>query len=330
MRDRDELIARRPAQVGNLDGIPLADRDRANRVVLDRHLAAGPDSHPADRYQTLATLQQAATVHLVDGEPVQMRRYLHTFRPDDDKVAVAIGPHDLDRHDGHAAILIPGTKVRFDRFATQIGRAERLDLQLRSDDADYAAGGLTMVWLGYRNPKNLAAALLPTYANRGGARLAGTVAGLRATLRDADIGLIGHSYGSKVALRATTHHDAAPDTITLVAPPGGGRQLDVAADRLGRDIDVMWYGNDFLNRDAPVGRRAPTAILRLAHGAALRDGTPNVRTWERPAAPDVIDGYDGGPHSAYFYDDDAIAAIARSALGRQTLDMQPADQQALR
>jgi hypothetical protein len=208
---RDEVIARAPELIGQLDGPPAWARDEANRLHLDRVLA-DPDAEGREAAE--ATARELATREAA-GEVVQ----LYQFVPEDDLVALATG--DLDAADA-VAVVVPGI------FTTPGEDLDDLadDAAAISGAAAAAAPGVavaSIAWLGYRTPRALAPAATPHAAQVGGTALSAALDGLSA-MRGPDPArttVVAHSYGTVVTDRAA----AAPgrlraDALVLVGSPG--------------------------------------------------------------------------------------------------------------
>jgi Alpha/beta hydrolase len=205
------LISRHPAVVGALDGLPAWARDRANRLVLDRALAAPEPSAVARAAAAeIARLERA-------GRPVQV----HLF--DERGLRVALGLGDLDSADS-VALLVPGLATTPDddltAVAADVGRV--LDAAAAVPGAGAVAG---IAWLGYRPPRGLGIPFRGA-ARRGGRALDGTLDGLAAARRavgreGARTTVLGHSYGTVVVDEAADAPGRlAADAVVLLGSPG--------------------------------------------------------------------------------------------------------------
>ncbi|MFD0594624.1 alpha/beta hydrolase [Catellatospora coxensis] len=218
--ERAWLVAMRPEELGRLDGVPAAVRDRANRELLDRELdrlrdaaAAHP---PAPGAQQRLTELTGLAARLDQTDP---RAYLLRLDPSGDgRLVVAFG--DPDAGD-HVATYVPGVGTSLDGFAVEVDRAAAL--QARAAALAPGATTATVMWLGYDPPDGLdAASERAALAARGdlGAFQAGLVASHEG--EPAHLSLIGHSYGSLTVGVAERDGTVAADEIVALGSPGMG------------------------------------------------------------------------------------------------------------
>lgn len=218
--ERAWLVALRPEELGRLDGVPAAVRDRANRELLDRELdrlrdaaAAHP---PAPGAQERLTSLTGLAVRLDQASP---RAYLLRLDPrGDGRVVVAFG--DPDSSD-HVATYVPGVGTSLDRFAGEADRAAALQSRAAAQAPD--ATTATVMWLGYDPPDGLdAASERAALAARGD--LGAFQAGLAAAHEGdpAHLSLIGHSYGSLAVGVAERDGAVVADEIIALGSPGMG------------------------------------------------------------------------------------------------------------
>lgn len=218
--ERAWLVALRPEELGRLDGVPAAVRDRANRELLDRELDRLRDAaaaHPPapGAHERLAALTGLAG-RLDQASP---RAYLLRLDPSGDgRVVVAFG--DPDGSD-HVATYVPGVGTSLDRFAGEVDRAAALQARAAALAPD--ATTATVMWLGYDPPDGLdAASERAALAARGD--LSAFQAGLAAAHEDgpAHLSLIGHSYGSLTVGVAEREGAVVADEIIALGSPGMG------------------------------------------------------------------------------------------------------------
>lgn len=169
--------------------------------------------------------------HGAKGEPFS----LLTLQVEDGRVLAAVARGDVD-HAKNVATIVPGISTTVNgKLGGEIDRAGVIR------DAAVAEGNLptkdvaVVSWLGYKAPPgpsffdmegNLDIAT-PDLARKGAVKLAGFETGLAASRRygagDANITLIGHSYGSAVSGMATTMtRDGDVDNVILCGSPGMG------------------------------------------------------------------------------------------------------------
>ncbi|TQM58508.1 alpha/beta hydrolase [Humibacillus xanthopallidus] len=260
--ERRQLVQERPESVGPRDGLPGADRDQANRILLDRVeraargrlavLEAGGEPLPEEvgaggsAVLALGLSERAGALELVRGRLDALRAVRAVLGRQDGarrrlllldvagrhpKAAVAIGEVDTAPH---VATFVGG-------FTTTVGgdldRYDRELARLRSSSSGMAHGDVAVVtWLGYAAPQ-ADEVLTPSrtvmssgVAARGGEELAAFVTGLDASREvPADQSVLAHSYGSVVlsfALRRPTGIDRA----ALFGSPGTGGAVRSVVD----------------------------------------------------------------------------------------------------
>jgi hypothetical protein len=260
--ERGRLVRERPEWVGPRDGLPMADRDAANRTLLDRAeraargrllaLEAGgaplPDEVGSGGTALLALglSERAVALELVRGRlaalaavrAVLSRRdgarrtlVLLDLRGRHPLAAVAIGEVDTA---AHVATFVGG-------FTTTVsGDLDRYDrdlARLRSSAAGMARGDVAVVtWLGYAAPQ-ADEVLSPTrtvlssrVAAGGGEQLAAFMAGLDASREvPADQSVLAHSYGS-VVLSFALRRPTGVDRVALFGSPGTGGAVRSVVD----------------------------------------------------------------------------------------------------
>jgi hypothetical protein len=179
------LVVTDAAWVGALDGVPIAFRDAANRLLLDRRqadldttrrlVAHGRDRHPIDELRRgLRALSDRLSRQ--DGP----RAYL--LRLDlagDGRAVVALG--DPDRA-GNVLTHVPGMTADLGSYGGELSRAEQV--AVRAAELGPAVSTSTVMWLDYDAPDFVDEA---AGAGRAGAGAAGATRfqnGLRATMTE--------------------------------------------------------------------------------------------------------------------------------------------------
>ncbi len=249
---RASLARGAPELVGNLDGVPTAVRDRANREFLDAtvdSLAAQIDqlgrAERADAEKRLHMLQEIQESLITkSGEPARSLLSVDTAWPG--RAAVVIG--DLQTAD-YVSFMVPGmfftvdgqmvdwTVISQDLHAEQVdwvATLGRTDPELR--DATVA----TVSWIGYQTPGVLDIASLDL-AKDGAVFLSDAVAGVQQT-RVGDepyVSLITHSYGSTATMIALADGELAVDSLVIIGSPGSAAQ---SVDDLGMTADTVFVG----------------------------------------------------------------------------------------
>ncbi|BCY05600.1 alpha/beta hydrolase [Actinoplanes sp. L3-i22] len=223
--ERYWLLAVDPGSVAGLDGVPAADRDLANRLLLDDRrddlLRHGGDPRGLDRLASRLADERGPRAYLI-GLDVS----------GDGRAVVAFG--DPDRA-ANVLTHVPGMTADLASLDHELVRAERV--ATRATELGPAAATSSLVWLDYDAPDFLQEAWSARPAEEGAAGLRRFQDGLRAT-HDGPAArqtVLGHSYGSLVVGKAATGALAA-DGVVFVGSPGVGVDsaagLTVPADRV--------------------------------------------------------------------------------------------------
>ncbi|GAA0440484.1 hypothetical protein Aca07nite_28820 [Actinoplanes capillaceus] len=222
--ERNWLLVTDPAAFAGADGIPVADRDIANRLLLDdRHSES--DRHGAGLDRLRARLAD-------DSGP---RAYLVSLGLDGDgRAVVALG--DPDRA-SHILTHVPGMTSDLASLGGELTRAERV--AVRAGELDPGRTTSAVLWLGYDAPDFLHEAFSTRQAVDGSAGLRRFQESLRVTHDGppAHQTLLGHSYGSLVVGTAAATEGLAADRLVFVGSPGVG--VDSAAG-LKVPADQIW------------------------------------------------------------------------------------------
>ncbi|MFC8224185.1 alpha/beta hydrolase [Streptomyces sp. NPDC057287] len=234
--EQRELTERHPSVVGNLDGVPLELRYRANALALRA-------SHDP-RYASLA------------GSGRQILAFDPRGRG---QVAEVFG--DL-RSARHVSVVVPGSDIdagTFDRrgdvYGTPAGMA-------RSLYEETAPGGAVIAWAGYTTPVGLGLdAATGGLAEAGAERLTLFTAGLAADGLPAPV-VFCHSYGSVVCGIAASGLGAT-DLVVFGSP--GMRADDVAGLHTGARVWAAKDDTDWID-DVP-----HVEVAGLGHGADPTD-----------------------------------------------------------
>ena len=245
--ERQRLADEEPQRIGNLNGIPVAIRDYANRKVLNqdldrvRHAASGagvpaetvlasPDKYgltQADvtRYRNAEKVQKGIDVNArmrPDGSP-RYPVFLHTYEPEafggQGRAAIAIGnPDEAD----NTTVLVPGTgnSVRDGYFERPDGLNVYQEIQRAAPDKTNSV----VMWMGYDAPDSPTDTRIAEtgLARQGGSLLAPDVNAFDVTNGDKDshVTVIGHSYGSTTVADAAAGFGMRTDDVVLVGSPG--------------------------------------------------------------------------------------------------------------
>ncbi len=293
--ERDTLTTLAPSVVGNLEGVPYAVRDRANRAVLATGLA---DHSAAAAVTAMLGQVRDALVHEV-GAP---DRYLITLDTRGaGRAAIAVG--DLDTA-ADVTVVVPGM---FFTVTGQMADFTNTANDLYTEQATVAGlaapgsgnGVAVVAWMGYRTP-DLSNIMSLGMAKTGGERLARTVGGLR-EIRDGDeprVNIVAHSYGSTAALMALASGEMSADTLTVLGSPGSdvrtSADLAVSAGQVfvgdahsdpiagsgyfGTDPGSAGFGSTVLDLTGGVDVQEAGEVFRrpVGHNDYLKPGTASL------------------------------------------------------
>ncbi|MER5279658.1 alpha/beta hydrolase [Streptomyces sp. NPDC002809] len=229
-QQRDRYLELSPDRIGGLDGIPVADRDTANRRNLPGLISDLEGRSDKKSKEQLAGLREIDR-QLKEGSQPPM--YLIGISDEGNgRAIVAYGNPDTSQN---VSAYVPGLNTSLDEeFAkNDLKRARDTAIGAQGYDPSSAA----IVWLGYDTPQtpdgmqSLAVAGTGR-AEKGGAAYYDFMGGITATNQNKDPHLtaIGHSYGSRTVGAATQRLGGIPgvDDIILVGSPGVG--VDHAVD----------------------------------------------------------------------------------------------------
>ncbi|XVU26290.1 alpha/beta hydrolase [Actinoplanes sp. CA-054009] len=271
---RHWLLVAEPGLVAGLDGVPAADRDVANRLLLDNRRAdidravAEARGGDRDRLREVRDGLAALSDRLADGDGP--RAYLLRLDPaGEGRAVVAVG--DPDRA-GNVLTHVPGMTADLASFGGELSRAERV--AARAAELGPQVASSAVLWLDYDAPDFVDEAARPRQAEAAAPALRRFQEGLRAGHEGppARQTVLGHSYGSLVVGRAAAGPGIDADSVVFVGSPGVG--VDSASDLHPRSGEV-WSttaGNDVIQWTAV----APGGLARdLATAAAV----PFVGPW---------------------------------------------------
>ena len=232
---RSSLLVTAPQLVGNLDGVPLDARGRANLRLLHQSAEAVrtgiASSGRGERFGAEQQLVMFAEVEralkpAASGE----RRTLLSFDPAGaGTAAIVIG--DLSTADS-VSVLVPGAFVLVSGQVVQwTDSAQALhDERTGWVDRTWSAGSqpgtrptvATVAWIGYQTPGPFEVTKLD-FASKGRDALARVIQGVQDARTDDEpfVSVIAHSYGSTAAMMALTEYDFEIDALAVVGSPGG-------------------------------------------------------------------------------------------------------------
>jgi Alpha/beta hydrolase len=299
--ERRTYIEAFPERIGNMDGIPAAVRDEANRCALARdermlreeleYYTAVANGQPIPahlkywnyHYTEADTAAAPAKVAAINSNLDRLEkikeavsgpdRALLIYEPGSTppRAAVAIG--DVDTAD-HVAVLVPGTGANVTddirKMSTQAKSLREAAIRQLKGEGTVA----TVAWIDYAAPTNLFWAALPHSSSSASTELASFTKGLDVTHVDAhgnpaDVHLTvgGHSYGATVVGKASALASSGIDDVIVYGAPGVGANPAAGVGR------YSMLNEDDLIRFSHV--TAPLINLTPTHGAVPYD-------WEDP------------------------------------------------
>jgi hypothetical protein len=244
---RDSYIKNESQRIGGMDGVPAADRDKANRLVLDKQQAElarqvgdaenkikqiedNPAVFPESQNTALDNAQQeldaikAKQKQLDDTEKqlndLGSKGYLLQIdSAGDGRVVISVGDPDKAKH---TAVWVPGLETDLGDTASNLDRVK--NLQASADGMTAAPDDVaTIMWLGYDAPETDTSVIGSERSKQGGQALDRFVDGLRATHESGPyhVTAVGHSYGSTVVAEAALQGNGlAVDDIVVAGSPG--------------------------------------------------------------------------------------------------------------
>lgn len=313
---RQGLITERPGLVGNTGGVPIRDRDEANRAAVYHdvdHLGRrDPDELSQEQRRRLENaehVREALARYRHKLDPTSGEELLHVIVYDptahDGDGGVAVGLGDPDTAD-HVSVTVPGLTTETDSL---LGNLDDLD-DLYDAAVDADRGEVASVYWGdYDAPSGLTTDPLDylgvvddAKAEVGGERLADFLDQLAASDRGdaAHLTAIGHSYGSATLGQALADGIAVDDAVVVGSP---GVPAATVADLTAADVWVGSMDNDPVSLLGEDGTRNGV----LGHDPATDDfGAERFATGDgSPRIEDLLDN-----HRSYF-EDESLANIAR-------------------
>ncbi|PWD50693.1 hypothetical protein C8046_08540 [Serinibacter arcticus] len=268
--EKDAMSEIHPDLIGNLDGLPAAVRDDANRFALEKDITwyqelerqdeLTPDQRRA--YEIALAVRDALDgdrqVDPITGE--QIPSLLVVYKPEahggDGGVAISLGnPDDVD----YLAISVPGVENEAGGVQGGVDNAYNLLHSSRTSGTTGSVG--VMFWLDYNSPS--VGILDPDFAfgtGSGDAAAAGAESLVRLVdgIREQNQGhqplitAVGHSYGSVVTSQAGAMGLAVDQHVLIGSPgPGNGNGIDHASD-LGVSAENVYVGTSSYDEIADI------------------------------------------------------------------------------
>ncbi|WP_369211900.1 alpha/beta hydrolase [Streptomyces flavofungini] len=300
---REQLTARHPSVVGNLDGAPTTLRYEANAISLraerarEQSRSTDPDLSAQDRERSRALVARYAEL-LAPG-----RRILAFDPRGRGQIAEVYGDLAEARH---VSVVVPGSDIdlhSFDRAKDRYGTPAGMARSLRAAAGE---GTAVVAWVGYTTPVGIGPdAATGRLAEAGAPRLTRFAQGLTAAGAPRPA-LFCHSYGSVVCGLAAPRLPAR-DLVVLGSP---GMRADSVADLHTRAR--VWAAKDDSDW---IGKVPNVELFGLGHG-------------EDPTAPGFgarsIPTERAEGHTGYFAPGtDSLRAFARIADGPDTAGETP-------
>lgn len=240
-----DLLRTWPDKLGNLNGIPIADRNTANRTLLARDLdlpyqiaksrgvtkeevLAHPENYgltgpTMDRYQNALKVQDALAKDQRDAKDAYGKTpdiLLMKYDPEafGGKGAAAIAIGDPD-HAANTSVTVSGLTTSVESGSLSDGTG--VNLYNEANKADWNNSTAVVQWMGYDAPDDLAVAE-PNMARNGAQLLAPDVNSLAVTHdgTPSHTTVIGHSYGSTTVSDAAAGYGMRVDDVVLIGCPG--------------------------------------------------------------------------------------------------------------
>ncbi|WIX79374.1 alpha/beta hydrolase [Amycolatopsis carbonis] len=311
------ILRDNPDLVRNLDGVPVKDRDAANRVVLQREMTRLQKDPSDDAKAKLRGLTDINN-RLNDTGPGKPQAYLVQLDTSGDgKAVVAAGNPDTATD---VATYVPGTGSELSKIGGDLGRSDKM---WQSATMAGSPSPSVITWVGYDAPDELWDAASQSYADNGKADLSKFEEGLRASHDGAPSHntVLGHSYGTTVVGHAARDGGLDADELVFVASPGVGvdhanqLHLDgVPQDQVAQHVhstvaehDMIKITNVGVAGHDPLGP-SPTGT---GFGGQVFDSAPGTK------GPWYEGGLSGAAHSQYWEDNNpSLRSFGRIIAGK--------------
>lgn len=250
---REQLRQDWPEKLGNLNGIPVVERDKANRAVWERDLALPSEiaksrgvteeevkAHPEkygltgptmDRYQNAVKVREALEADAKQAKDASGRTpelLLMKYDPEafegEGAAAIAIGNPDKA---ANTTVMVSGLTTSVAAGTLADGSGARVFTE--ANKADPQSSTAVVQWMGYNAPDldadldtNMVGVSEP-YMARAGAQLLAPDVNALAVTHEGDPShttVIGHSYGSTTVADAAAGYGMRVDDVVLVGCPG--------------------------------------------------------------------------------------------------------------
>ncbi|MBS4728412.1 hypothetical protein MSM1_08705 [Mycobacterium sp. SM1] len=245
-QQRQLLLAERPEQIGNLNGVPVSARSDANIAVMTADLQRvreianrnhvtvddvvrdptkyGLSVADITRYQNADQTKQGLDHDA--GDPLRPNpTYLVAYDPlafgGKGRAAIAIGNPDTANN---TAVIVPGTSSSVKGGWLHDSHNDALNLYTQANAADPNHPTAVVAWMGYDAPNDFTDPRIatPMLARTGATALAQDVNSLWATHLGGDqhVTVLGHSYGSTTVADAFAAKGMHANDAVLLGCPG--------------------------------------------------------------------------------------------------------------
>ncbi|MGW6459877.1 alpha/beta hydrolase [Streptomyces sp. NPDC055078] len=288
---RARLAHRFPLVVGNLNGVPVSLRYRANRTALARSLALEHRNLATARLSRVGRDQAERRIHRLTALMSTQRQILAFDPSGTGRVAEVFG--DLDRAE-RVSVIVPGVDTHlltFQRSARKntapVGMARSLYAAERA--ASPRTRTAVIAWADYVAPAGLGMdSAMGRLAENGSVRLTALTEALPGT---SEIVLFCHSYGSVVCGVAARGLPARVTDIAVAGSPGM-RAESVGELRSRARVWAMRDGDDWIGDvphlevgglghgedpvDPEFGARVVSAAGAIGHSGYFEPGTESL------------------------------------------------------
>ena len=259
--EKQDLIAHHPEMIGNLNGVDMASRDQANRILLRRKISqtdaevrtlraklkeqndpnasgkhtesyASPKSlewakkRLADLKAVQETLEENDKKRQKDPDTPRRGLVYMDDSKKDDRVKVAISTGDVDRAK-HVSTVIPGMdNVPSEDIKDHVRNAELVRKRAIKHAGCNPSEVATIAWM-YDTPQG-GQVMSSKYATKASHEIGSALEGLHASRQASGVGrahtsLLGHSYGSMTAGKvAKMIRKGVLDDLVMYGSPGSG------------------------------------------------------------------------------------------------------------
>lgn len=317
--EREAALYTHPDVLGGMDGVPIEDRDRANRITFAEDYAELKDRQAAMKesgedesgeYERISKVLRG-----MDAIDERLERddgrgtYLIDYSTEGKGQAV-VATGNPDTAD-NVVTSVPGTGAEISDVAGEMGRAD--DILAQADRQSPGGEHAAVTWIGYEAPPELVDATREEYAENAAADFRDFQDGLRATNEGAPSHntVIGHSYGSTVIGHAAQDAQLNVDNAVFVGSPGVG--VDHASELQvpeGANIYASTAEHDMI-RGTPGFIHGPQPIDE-DFGAEVFTSSPGTE------GPWYQGGLSGEAHSEYWdKNSESLRNMGKIVVGKQ-------------